>query len=58
MFLSQEARLRRACRQAKTFLGLPLHKLKIFRYQRTGESSAIVCCDKKECREDDACKPV
>ena len=58
LFLSQEARLRRACRQAKTFLGLPLHKLKLFFYQRTGQSSAIVCCDKKECREDDACKPV
>jgi amino acid transporter len=57
-FLSKEARLRRACHQAKTFLGMPIHKIKVFRYKQTGECSALVCCDKKECQEDESCKPV
>ena len=58
IFLSKEARLRRSCRQAKTFLGMPLHKIKLYWYGQTGECSALVCCDKTECQEDDACKPL
>jgi basic amino acid/polyamine antiporter, APA family len=57
-FLSTEARLRRACRQAKTFLGVPLHKIKLFSYRRTGKTSALLCGDKKECQEGDTCKPL
>jgi amino acid transporter len=58
IFFSKEARLRRACHQAKTFLGLPIHKIKLLHFARTGESSALVCGDKKECQEDESCKPL
>ena len=34
-FLSKEARLRRAYHQARIFLGLPIHKIKIYRYGET-----------------------
>jgi basic amino acid/polyamine antiporter, APA family len=57
-FVSREARLRRACHQAKTFLGLPLHKLKVYRNGKKGEGSALICGDKKECQEEESCKPI
>jgi hypothetical protein len=57
-FLSKEARLRRACRQSKTFLGMPIHKIKLYRYGKTGECNALDCCDKGECQEKDSCKPL
>jgi APA family basic amino acid/polyamine antiporter len=58
IFLSREARLRRACRQTKIFLALPIHKIKLFHYERTGQSSALICEDRKECQEDGSCKPL
>jgi hypothetical protein len=58
LYVSRDARLRRACRQAKTFLGMPIHKLKLYRYGQKGGCSALTCEDKKECQEDESCKPI
>ncbi|HEY3418947.1 MAG TPA: APC family permease [Methanomassiliicoccales archaeon] len=58
IFMSREARLRRACHQARTFLAFPIHKIKIFHYRRTGHGSALLCGDKAECQENDSCKPI
>jgi hypothetical protein len=57
-FFSKEAVLRRACRQAKTFLGIPIHKVKLYRYRKTGECNALICCDKDECQEEESCRPL
>jgi basic amino acid/polyamine antiporter, APA family len=58
LFFSREAKLRRACHQARTFLGMPIHKIKLFHYRRTGHGSTLMCGDKSECQEGESCKPM
>jgi len=57
-YWSEDAVLRRACRQGRTFLAFPLQKLKLAYYRMTKQSPALRCENKDSCQESDRCKPI
>lgn len=57
-YWSEDAILRRACRQGRMFLAFPLQKIKLFYFRRTNKSPALICENKDTCQEQDSCKPI